>query len=255
MNVALLTRYPRVDTMSWKRDLAARVLDAGQRLTVVYTRSAFVDQVQAGFREFGFGVGRRYAEARRRPSSEAGVAKTLSAWCADRGVEVLGFRRVADPQLAAALAARRVDVLLLAGADIVPKGVLEVPAIATLNAHFGLLPRYRGMNVAEWSIYHDDPVGVSVHVVDAGIDTGDIVSTRPLLVERGDTLESIRVRQRQAAVELLADATAAAGAGSLPRRAQEPEAGRQYYRMHPRLRALVEAKLSSGEYGWLGRIP
>ena len=68
------------------------------------------------------------------------------------------------------------DAILLAGADIVPPAVLEIPKLGTINGHYGLLPRYRGMNVTEWSIYHDDPVGVSVHLVDSGIDTGPIVA-------------------------------------------------------------------------------
>ena len=48
--------------------------------------------------------------------------------------------------------------------------------------HYGLLPRYRGMNVTEWSIYYDDPVGVTVHAVDPGIDTGEILLQETLTV-------------------------------------------------------------------------
>lgn len=251
MNVAILARYPRVDTARWKQELASRLPD-GTRLTVVYTRSALADLVRAGFAEFGLGVWARYRRARS-VASEGEPSRTLSSWAEEHGVEVLRFGRIGDPELAGALARRRIDLLVLAGADIVPASVLAVPSVATLNGHFGLLPRYRGMNVAEWSVFHDDPVGVSVHVVDPGIDTGDIVSVEPILVEEGDTLESIREKQRSRAVDLLGAAVEAAGRGAMPRTPQLSEEGRQFYRMHPTLRRHVEEKLASGRYAWLAR--
>ena len=77
------------------------------------------------------------------------------------------------------------DLLVLVGADIVPRPLLEIPRLGSLNPHYGLLPRYRGMNVTEWSIYHDDPVGVTVHAVDPGIDTGPIHLRRTIAVKPG----------------------------------------------------------------------
>ena len=144
--------------------------------------------------------------------------------------------------------------MLLAGADIVPAKLLEIPRLGVLNPHYALLPHYRGMNVAEWSIFHDDPVGVSVHYVDAGIDTGDIAARRALLVDAGDTLESIRTKQQQLAVALLTEAVDGLAGGEGTRVGQRPHEGRQFYRMHPALRRRVEAKLH-GDYAWLGRVP
>jgi len=252
MNVAILARYPRVDTAQWKQDLAARIVDGGSRLTVVYTRSSLREQLRAGLGEFGLGVVSRYRRARATPETGED-ARTLSSWAAEHGIEVLRFGSVADPELSVTLAKQRIDVLVLAGADIAPAQVLAKPQIGALNAHFGLLPRYRGMNVAEWSVFHDDPVGVSVHFVDPGIDTGDIVSMRPVRVDMGDTLDTIRQKQRAEAVALLSDAIVAVETGRINRTPQLLDAGRQFYRMHPALRAYVEAKLTSGRYAWLGR--
>jgi methionyl-tRNA formyltransferase len=121
-----------------------------------------------------------------------------------------------------------------------------------LNAHYGLLPRYRGMNVTEWSVYHDDPLGVSVHWVDPGIDTGAIVLREPITVMPGETLAELRTKHQQAAARLLVEASRLAFAGSGQGRAQRPEEGQQYYRMHPELRLAVERKLARGEYRWAG---
>ncbi len=70
--------------------------------------------------------------------------------------------------------------------------MLEMPTLGTLNAHPGLLPRYRGVDVVAWAVLNGDPVGVSVHLVDAGIDTGRICRTRELPIHRGDTLEEVK---------------------------------------------------------------
>ena len=126
--------------------------------------------------------------------------------------------------------------------------MLEEPRVATVNAHYGLLPRYRGMNVTEWSIYHDDPIGVTVHVVDTGIDTGDVLLREEIDAAPGDTLAALRPKHQDAAQRLLRVAVALLGAGEAGRIQQRPEEGRQFYRMHPLLRGIVEEKLADGRY-------
>ena len=108
------------------------------------------------------------------------------------------------------------------------------------------------MNVTEWSIYNDDPIGVSVHLVDRGIDTGPIVSRTPLRVSAGERLEDLRPRHQEACARLLAQACTALEAGLVEATPQRPSDGRQYYRMHPALLAAVDRKLAAGGYRWLG---
>src|SRR5436305_11718144 len=49
---------------------------------------------------------------------------------------------------------------------------IEAFRLGILNAHIGLLPRYRGRSVMEWSLLNGDPTGVTTFFVDEGIDTG-----------------------------------------------------------------------------------
>lgn len=258
MKIVLLTRYPRVDTPAWKRALAESVLLRGDEVAVLYTRSRLIDQVRAGLGEFGAGAVGRYLEARRVGRGHGGGAgegegtQTLAGWARERGIEVSLHVRLDDRDCLSRLRALEPDLLVLLGADIVPAEVLEIPRIGTLNGHYGLLPRYRGMNVTEWSIYHDDPVGVSVHMVDPGIDTGAIVAREPIPIAHGDGLERIRERHREACARLLATACAELADGGAHPIPQLPAEGRQYYRMHPALRAAVESKLEQGTYRWVG---
>lgn len=251
MRVALLSRYPRVDTARWKLGLVRGIREAGHETTVVYTRSALADQVRAGLREFGLDAWARYRQARRqapggpRPDPES---ESVRDWAKRRGVPVLLHRRIGDPELLEELRALAPDLIVLAGADIVPAPLLELPPLGAINPHYGLLPGYRGMNVAEWSVFCNEPVGVTVHYVDPGIDTGDILEREPVAVEPGDTLLSIRAKQQKLAQRLLLRAVERIDAGTAERMPQALEEGRQFYRMHPALRQAVARSLESGRY-------
>ncbi len=90
-----------------------------------------------------------------------------------------------------------------------------------------------------------------MHVVDAGIDTGAIVERIRVPVIAGDDLAAIRSRQREIGIEALLRAVDALQGGGLEPAVQAPGDGRQYYRMHPRLRAEAEERLRNGAYSWL----
>jgi folate-dependent phosphoribosylglycinamide formyltransferase PurN len=256
MRVALLARYPHIDTVPWKRALLAGLLETGADLLLVYTDSALRDELRAGLGTFGgTGALRRYRANRESTEAHAEPRETLAAWAKRHGVEATRHRRIGDPELSAALRAFKPQILILAGAPIVPASVLAIPSILSINPHYALLPRYRGMSVTEWSIYHGDPVAVTVHAVDAGIDTGDILAYDYVRVLPGDTLASLRIKQQNLAQQLLLEVSNALLHGGCARLPQRKEEGKQFYRMHPALRQRVELTLSTGSYAWLDRVP
>jgi hypothetical protein len=113
--------------------------------------------------------------------------------CRRRGIAVVHTGPL-DDSAVETLEALRPDLLIHAGAGIVRRGVLAVPRIATLNAHMGLLPRYRGMNVAEWAYFHGDAIGCTVHLIDPGIDTGPIICVRQVATDGVTGLAGLRQR-------------------------------------------------------------
>ena len=239
MRAVLVSRYPRVDTLAWKRQVGGALLDAGVDVSLLYSRASLIDQAWAGLREEGWGVLRRYL-ALRSGGADREAGASLAYWAEDRGLEVERVRRLGDPRPLCRLSP---DVVLLVGADLVPASLLAVPRLGTINAHFALLPAYRGMNVAEWSVYNGDPVGVTIHLVDAGIDTGPILLRERIALEPGDTFESLRRRQRELAARLLVRGALELGDGLARPVPQAADEGRQYYRMHPALRRVAEARL------------
>jgi len=70
------------------------------------------------------------------------------------------------------------DVILLCGCRIVSASALARIAVPVLNYHAGITPAYRGMNGGYWALATGDVenFGATIHLVDAGVDTGMILA-------------------------------------------------------------------------------
>lgn len=79
------------------------------------------------------------------------------------------------------------DVVVQIGAGILKANIFRIPRYGVLNVHHGYLPHIRGADSILWAIYYGmrEWVGVSVHVVDEGLDTGPILSRRHIETEFG----------------------------------------------------------------------
>jgi methionyl-tRNA formyltransferase len=241
VRAVLVSRYPRVDTNAWKKRVAGDLLAAGIDVAVLYSRSALVDQALAGVREEGLGVFRRYVALRHRNDPTAMSSQTLAEWAVERRRTVAYCRRLVD-----AIEALRIlqpDLLVLLGSDLVPAALLDIPRRGTINPHYGLLPAFRGMNVTEWSVYSGAPVGVTVHLVDAGVDTGPILLREEIPLATGETFATLRRKHQDVAARLLVRAAIELRDDTARPLPQDPEEGRQYYRMHPALRRAATARL------------
>jgi len=139
----------------------------------------------------------------------------------------------------------RPDLAIHAGAGILRPSVLSIPRLGTLNAHMGILPSYRGMNVSEWARFNGDPVGCSVHLIDPGLDTGDVLCVRVVNVDAAATINQLRTLVDRAQIDLLGSVVRfILRSGALPPlHRQRPEEGMQFFRMHPDLAHLLESEL------------
>lgn len=82
--------------------------------------------------------------------------------------------------------------------------LLSLPRLGTINCHAGRLPFYRGRNVLNWALINDESeFGITVHYVDAGIDTGDIIAQRVLPITDSDTYSTLLDRSHTGCAELL----------------------------------------------------
>ena len=146
-------------------------------------------------------------------------------------------------QCAALLRSLAPDVIFLRGCGIIHREILEIPKVGVLNAHFGELPKYRGVYATEWAILHGDRPLITLHFVNEGVDTGDVIATRQVPLRPGATLASVRDESSRIGGELLVDVMDVLQEGTLKAQRQGPGQGVQYFSMHPRIYAAAERKL------------
>ena len=105
---------------------------------------------------------------------------------------------------------------------ILNSDVRGIASHGVLNAHPSLLPKHRGVDPIFWTLFHDEPrTGVTVHWMDDGVDSGDIVLQSEVDVVRGASVREIHERLGGVAGELLADAIQAIERGEGKRAPQD----------------------------------
>jgi methionyl-tRNA formyltransferase len=154
---------------------------------------------------------------RRRPTdgSLAAAAATMGVplWCPDcvDAPETLEILRTYAPDLA----------LSIAYDQIFRRPLLESLPLGCVNFHAGKLPFYRGRNVINWAIINGErELGVTAHLVDDGIDSGDIVLQRTLPIAWTDTYGDVLCRVVQVMPDLVEETVRLVARGEYPRTPQ-----------------------------------
>jgi hypothetical protein len=130
---------------------------------------------------------------------------------------------------------------------IIRTPVLEQLPDRIVNLHIALLPYNRGADPTLWSVLEDTPAGVTIHYVDEGVDTGDVIAQRAVPLQDDDTLATAYARLQRELAALFREHWPAIVAGTCERRRQ-PEGGTVHRAAD---RAAVEHLLTQG---WDTRI-
>lgn len=89
--------------------------------------------------------------------------------------------------------------------QIFTESLFKAPPLGAINCHAGKLPFYRGRNVLNWALINDEKsFGITVHYIDSGIDTGDIISQAAYPINDSDTYKTLlEVAHKECAVVLM----------------------------------------------------
>jgi folate-dependent phosphoribosylglycinamide formyltransferase PurN len=179
------------------------------------------------------------------PPAVSEMPHDVEAFCAARRIPVIRVGRLDETDAIAAVRDLRPDLAVHAGAGILRAPILSIPRLGTLNAHMGVLPRFRGVNVTEWARFLGSAVGCTVHLVDPGIDTGDIICVRTSDTTDAHSITDLRARVDADQIGLLGEVIHwIENAGTLPaHRPQRADEGVQFFTMHEDLRAVLDEEL------------
>lgn len=162
------------------------------------------------------------------------------------GIEVFQPVRIRQEENVELLRRLRPDFIVVAAfGQIIPQAILDIPPYGCLNVHASLLPAWRGAAPIQWSIISGDTkTGVTIMKMNAGLDTGDIISQ-----------EAVRIREDETGGSLF-DRLMPVGAELLLRTMREIEAGRAVLKPQPEKSTTPYASMltkKSGLVDWTKR--
>ena len=103
--------------------------------------------------------------------------------------------------------------------------VLDIPKEGVLNLHPAYLPYNRGWHTPSWAILENTPIGATLHFMDEGIDTGDIVYQRQLSILPEDTADTLYKRINSLELHVFKEAWPLIHAGDYIRQPQKLHEG------------------------------
>jgi folate-dependent phosphoribosylglycinamide formyltransferase PurN len=129
------------------------------------------------------------------------------------------------------------DLGVIYGTNIIKESVFKIPRLGSINLHQGLAPFYRGGPPIFWELFNDEQeVGITVHFVEAKVDTGEIVlqETVPLVYDYacGDDYDSFIAEfsagLRDRCAHLVAESVRMISEGTARPKAQDTSLGKRY---------------------------
>jgi methionyl-tRNA formyltransferase len=144
------------------------------------------------------------------PDKEAGRGRHISSTpvkelASTRGLEVVQPETLKDREVVEHLNQLKPDIIIVAAyGRIITSEILALPEFGCLNVHPSLLPRYRGSSpIASAILQGDEGTGVTIMMMDKGLDTGPILAQRTSPILTGDTTGSLTARLAETGAQLL----------------------------------------------------
>jgi len=140
-----------------------------------------------------------------------------------KGLRLLQPPRLKSAEIIETLRALAPDVhVTVAYGRIIPREVLEIPRLGSINVHPSLLPKYRGASPIEAAILHGETeTGVTIMYQSMDLDAGDLILQRRVPVDPDDTARTLEARLARVGADALVEALRLLAAGRAPRIPQD----------------------------------
>lgn len=149
--------------------------------------------------------------------------------CIERNIPYLDVSK-SRKAMSEFILSQKPDLILCGYFDkIIPENIFSSPRLGCYNIHPGLLPRYRGPFPTAWALLNkESTIGITVHLIDNGIDTGNIYRQITIPVNMDDTGYSLYIRSMEVGAEMYAQMLSE-GIDTSPQRVLKIQEGVQSY--------------------------
>ena len=98
------------------------------------------------------------------------------------------------------------DVFTVVAYRILPKEIIAIPAMGSINLHGSLLPKYRGAAPIQWSLINGDrETGLTTFILQDKVDTGNVLQQKKISIDQDDNYGSLSKKMSNAGAELLVE--------------------------------------------------
>ena len=164
------------------------------------------------------------------------------------GLPSIQPEKLRSPEVFQQLADWQPDLIVVAAfGQILRQNVLDLPKYGCVNIHASLLPRHRGAAPIQAAILAGDAqTGITIMRMEAGLDTGPMLSQRAIAIEREDTGGSLFEKLSKLGVELLLQTLPGYLSGEIQPQPQ-PEEGASYFGMIKKEDGLLDFSLPAAD--------
>ena len=158
-------------------------------------------------------------------------------------------RRARDPEFIEEMKTLNPDVMVVvAFGQILPKAILDIPKYGCINVHASLLPKYRGAAPIQWAVIRGEKVsGVTTMQMDVGLDTGDMLLKKEVLLDEEETGGSLHDKLSTLGGDLLIETLKKIEAGDIhPEKQDDSQAG-EYARMLDKNLGRIDFSMPAAE--------
>ena len=137
------------------------------------------------------------------------------------GLPILEVEELKSVEFKQRLSTLHADLFVVVAFRVLPKHILEIPRIGSINLHASLLPKYRGAAPIHWAVMRgEDKTGCSIFFLDEKVDTGKIILQRETKIGSDENTGEVYNRLMHIGSEALLEAVNMIGEGNIDTKPQ-----------------------------------
>ena len=145
------------------------------------------------------------------PNQKVGRQKNngsiITLKCEELGIKIIEQNDLNNNSFEKTLRKFQPDLFVIVAYRILPKSLLNIPKLGSINLHGSLLPCYRGAAPIQWSLINGDKqTGLSIFFIEPKVDTGALISQKKIEILDYDNYGSLKSKMALKGAKLLLDA-------------------------------------------------
>lgn len=162
------------------------------------------------------------------------------------GTKIIKCNTLNDSVVESLLKTYKEKLIVFTGGGIIRKNILDNSGDGIINCHMGILPRYKGMDLPEWCILENetDELGITLHFMDTGIDTGNILRKIKVPLANHNTIKSLRSSFEPIMISSMVNVVDDYLNGKIISKEQNTKDKRQYFIIHEKLYKIAENRIN-----------